>query len=90
MDEKFINIKIENYFKSKDREMWKLGQKLCHQYRINYHFIVERLDDFTAMLVWGIDEKMKKNIIRYSLEHIDLPGGNFYDYQVYKIELCKS
>jgi len=28
--------KIESYFNSPDKEMWKLGQRLCHELRVDY------------------------------------------------------
>lgn len=36
MERKALCSKIQEYFDSPDKEMWKLGRQMCHQYRINY------------------------------------------------------
>jgi hypothetical protein len=39
---KEVSSKIEEMFQSRDLEMNRLGQKLCHQYRIDYYIATIR------------------------------------------------
>jgi hypothetical protein len=34
--------RIEGMFRTQDRELWKLAQKWCHKYRLNYYYVYER------------------------------------------------
>lgn len=35
-----LKHKIDKYFSAPDRASWKIGQQLCHQYRIDYWVII--------------------------------------------------
>lgn len=73
-----LRRKIEEYFMSHDREMWKIGQMLCHQYRFDY---------YVAVTIWLIrGGKRRREPSLYSLFNIDT--ANYY--KVHKIRISSS
>lgn len=39
--------RIEQMFKTKDKELWKLAQRICHEKRINYWVQVDSIRYYT-------------------------------------------
>lgn len=54
--------KIDDMFDSSDIELWRLGQKLCHKYRISY---------WIAFIDYGYNIKLK--LIKFSINRMSLP-----------------
>lgn len=62
-----IRKRIEEYFSSRDREMKKLGQRLCHIHRVSYWMgTVYDIDRFNH----SEDEKIPEMARDYSLKKL--------------------
>lgn len=73
---------IEDMFRSGNKELIKLAQRICHQKRISYYI-------YTNVYNWMLDNKWlaKEYVNFYSLNQIKYFADGYNMYSKYKIDL---
>ncbi len=92
--------RIQSLLLSTDPELRKLGQKLCHKFRIDYYVecmpchirFKPKLKTIYFPISYSLERINAKSINSYSLRNYNITCENQYNtlQKVYKIELCKK
>src|SRR5690349_20961752 len=85
-----IKEAIQKYFDSFDPEMWKLGQRLCHTYRICYYVLVDFQTKVRnpSVIFRTAEYYTEKKVVQFSLKGYD--GRFFWSTKSYYINFYKN
>lgn len=77
-----MHFRIELYFTSEDKQSWKLGQKLCHQFRIPYYIATKERRVWTTTK--GYILKIVKETMKMSIHKMKKNNSHIQLYNPYR------
>lgn len=79
-----LREKIENYLSSPDKDMRKLGQKLCHVHRIDYYVATDYLHGILSSMTGARQRVVKLSLKKPNIySTVDIEGRGRFDYRKY-------